>query len=80
VGVAALCWAIWRCRNNVIFNKLKTNSIMHVIFREAYWLRSWSQFQCDEQAQDTLIMLSKKLEVVALDFSNRGWKHLYRLL
>jgi hypothetical protein len=36
VGVAALCWAIWRCRNNVIFNKLKTNSIMHVIFREAY--------------------------------------------
>jgi hypothetical protein len=28
VGVAALCWAIWRCRNDVIFNKLKTNSIM----------------------------------------------------
>jgi hypothetical protein len=40
VGVAALCWAIWRCRNDLIFNKLKTNSIMQVIFRGAYWLRS----------------------------------------
>lgn len=28
VGVAALCWAIWRCQNDVIFNKLKTNSMV----------------------------------------------------
>jgi hypothetical protein len=34
VGTTALCWAIWRCRNDVIFKKLKTNSIMQVIFRE----------------------------------------------
>jgi RsiW-degrading membrane proteinase PrsW (M82 family) len=80
VGVAALCWAIWRCRNDVIFNKLKNNSIMQVIFRGAYWLRSWSQFQRDEQAKDILILLSRRLEVVALDISNRGWKHFYRLL
>jgi RsiW-degrading membrane proteinase PrsW (M82 family) len=80
VGVAALFWAIWRCWNDVIFNKLKTNSIMQVIFRGAYWLRSWSQFQRDEQDKNTLIMLSRRLEVVALDISNRGWKHLYRLL
>jgi hypothetical protein len=25
--------------------------------------------------KDTLIMLSKRLEVVALDISNRRWKH-----
>jgi hypothetical protein len=80
VGIAALCWAIWRCWNDVIFNKMKTNSIIHVIFRGAYWLRSWSQLQGDEQAKVTLTLLSKKLEVVALDISNRGWKHLYRLL
>jgi hypothetical protein len=80
VGTAALCWAIWRCRNDVIFKKLKTNSIMQVIFRRAYWLRSWAQLQRDEQAKDTLTLLSKKLEVIALEISNRGWKHLYRLL
>jgi RsiW-degrading membrane proteinase PrsW (M82 family) len=78
VGVAALCWAIWRCRNDVILNKLKTNSIAQVIFRGAYWLRSWSRFQRDEHAKDTLIALSKGLELIALDISNRGWNHLYR--
>jgi hypothetical protein len=53
---------------------------MQVIFRGAYWLRSWAQLQRDEQAKDTLTLLSKKLEVIALEISNRGWKHLYRLL
>ena len=39
VGIAAMCWAIWRCQNDIIFNKLKTNFIVQVIFRGAYWLR-----------------------------------------
>jgi hypothetical protein len=80
VGTTALCWAIWRWQNDVIFKKMKTNSIMQVIFRGAYWLCSWAQLQRDEQAKDTLTLLSKKLEVIALEISNRGWKHLYRLL
>jgi hypothetical protein len=36
VGVTAFFWAIWICRNDVIFNKMKTNSILQVIFRGAY--------------------------------------------
>jgi RsiW-degrading membrane proteinase PrsW (M82 family) len=80
VGTAVLCWAIWRYRNDVVFKKMKTNSIMQVIFWGAYWLRSWAQLQHDEQAKDTLTLLSKKLEVIALEISNRGWKHLYRLI
>jgi exonuclease III len=79
VGVAALCWAIWRCRNDVIFNKLKTNSVMQVIFRGAYWMRFWAQLQREEETKDTLSDLSKKLEIIALEFSNRGWKNIYRL-
>jgi RsiW-degrading membrane proteinase PrsW (M82 family) len=80
VGVAAICWAIWRCRNDVIFNKLKTNSIMQVTFRGAYWMHFWAQLQRDEQAKDALSLMSKKLEMIALEISNRGWKHIYRLL
>jgi len=66
VGTAACCWAIWRCRNGVIFNQIKSNSIMQVIFRGTYWLQSWAQLQHDESAKDTLSMMSKKLEVIAL--------------
>jgi hypothetical protein len=47
---------------------------MQVIFRRAYWLHSWAQLHRDKQAKDTLTLLSKKLEVIALEISNRGWK------
>jgi hypothetical protein len=43
VGVAAVCWAIWRCRNDIIFHKVKYHSILQVIFRGTYWLRFWAQ-------------------------------------
>jgi hypothetical protein len=54
---------------------MKTNSIMQVIFRGAYWLRSLAQLQRDEQAKDALTLMSKKLKIIALEISNRGWKH-----
>ena len=52
---------------------------MQVIFRGAYWLRSWAQLQRDETAKDALSAMSKKLKVIALEISNKGWKHLYCL-
>ena len=79
VGVAAVCWAIWRCRNDTIFNKIKVNSILQVIFRETYWLRFWAQLQRDEQAKNTLSLMSKNIEMIALELSNGGWKYFYRL-
>ena len=39
VGVAALCWAIWNTRNDIIFYRIKYNSILQVIFMGTYWLR-----------------------------------------
>jgi hypothetical protein len=67
--MAAVCWAIWRCRNDVVFNQMKSNSILQVIFRGAYWLRFWAQLQRDETAKDALSTMSKKLEVIALEVS-----------
>jgi hypothetical protein len=80
VGVAAVCWAIWRCRNDIIFNKIKVNSILQVIFRGMYWLRFWAQLQRDEQDKSLLSVMSKDIELIALQLSNGGWKHIYRLL
>jgi RsiW-degrading membrane proteinase PrsW (M82 family) len=80
VGIAAICWAIWKCRNDIVFKKTKFNSILQVIFRGAYWLRFWAQLQCEDQAKDILIAMSRKLEVIALQFANGGWNNIYRLL
>jgi hypothetical protein len=53
---------------------------MQVIFRGAYWLCSWAHLQRDDQAKGTLTLMSKKLEIIALEISNKRWKHVARLL
>ena len=78
VGVVAVCWAIWRCRNDLIFNKIKVNSVLQVIFRGTYWFRFWAQLQREEHAKNTFSSLSKLIEIVALDLVKGGWKHAYR--
>jgi hypothetical protein len=50
---------------------------LQVIFRGAYWLRFWAQLQRKEQAKDTLIATSRKLEVVALKIANGGWNNFF---
>ena len=78
VGVAAVCWAIWRCRNDIIFNKIKVNSILQVIFWETYWFCFWAQLQREVHVKDAFSSLSRLLETVALDLVKGGWKHVYR--
>jgi hypothetical protein len=34
VGVAAICWAIWKCWNDIIFKKTKFNSVLQDIFKK----------------------------------------------
>lgn len=53
---------------------------MQVIFRGAYWLCFWAPLQRGEQAKDILTSISKRLERIALEISNKGWKHVYCLL
>jgi hypothetical protein len=58
---------------------VKFNSLLQVIFKGAYWLRFWAQLQHKEKAKDTLIAMSRNLEVVALHIANSGWNNIYRL-
>jgi hypothetical protein len=80
VGVAAVCWAIWRCRNDIIFHKIKLNLILQVIFRGTYWLCFWAQLQRSEQAKDAISLISRNLETTALEMVKGGWQNIYRLL
>jgi hypothetical protein len=41
IGVAAFCWAMWICRNELVFHRAKSKSILQV-FLETFWIRSWS--------------------------------------
>ena len=79
VGAAALCWAIWRCRNDIIFNKTKCSSFIQAIFRRAYWLRLWVHLQHKDMTKVLFRRMSLTLETVALEIADREWKHNLRI-
>ena len=79
VGAAALCWAIWRCRNDIIFKKTKYSSFMQAVFRGIYWLRLWAQLQRKDMIKVLFRKASLALEAVALEITNHGWKHNLRI-
>jgi hypothetical protein len=44
IGVSALCWSIWTCRNNFVFNKYVDTNFLQVIRMAAHWIQLWSCF------------------------------------
>ncbi|WVZ54040.1 hypothetical protein U9M48_004908 [Paspalum notatum var. saurae] len=44
-GAAALCWALWLTRNDVLFNNCKPKYVLQALFRGTHWLRLWAQLQ-----------------------------------
>jgi hypothetical protein len=80
LGVAALCWAIWLNRNDVVFNNAGSNSFMQVIFRTTHWIRTWSQLHKSEEARDRLKKGCQFLETIVLEvFANFGWRFANRI-
>jgi len=79
VGVAALCWAIWLSRNDVVFSKTTTNSFSQLIFRGTYWIRLWSQLSKEKEGRQ-MKEACHLLEVLMLEvFGKRWWRHLKRI-
>ena len=74
VGVCALLWTIWNCRNDLIFNRTSRIHFLQVIFRPTALIRSWSLLTPTE-AREHLITGSIRSEMVARNIFNRfGWR------
>jgi hypothetical protein len=39
IGVAAMFWAIWFCRNDMVFSSKQIPSTLHVLLKGTYWFR-----------------------------------------
>jgi hypothetical protein len=79
IGVSALCWSIWRCRNNIIFNKSKNLNLLQVIHMMVYWMQQWALLQVPTQ-RDIMDSGCKQLLTVVQDILYRaGWQHFSRL-
>jgi hypothetical protein len=80
VGVSALCWSIWRTRNDIIFNKQNGTNFLQVIRRAAHWIQQWV-FLLPLEHREGMVTGCNRMLVVAQDFffQATGWRHTNRL-
>ncbi len=78
-GIAAICWALWLSRNDIVFNGYNHISFLQVIFKATHWARLWSLLLKKvegEKAQVKCRILEKR---VMEFFSTFGWNFRRRI-
>ena len=79
VGASALCWSIWLCWNDAVFNKKSGTNPLQVILLTGHWLRAWANLQKPDQ-KESMLAGSDRLEVVSKQIlSAHGWRFSYRI-
>jgi hypothetical protein len=79
VGVCALVWAIWNCRNEVVFNRYAKPKNLQVIHRAASSIHMRSYLLPPEQRGPMDTGCNRLMTVVRAIFSQGGWLQTKRL-
>jgi len=67
VGLAAICWAIWKARNNICFEKKLISSPTEKICSASSFISYWAGLQ-DESGREELEAGAGALKTAALYF------------
>ena len=62
VGTSALLWAIWKCRNDIIFDKKKINDRMEIVKMICNWISDWVVLQKNDPEEKTLMLGARLIE------------------
>ena len=80
IGVSAICWSIWKCRNDIVFNRKTNVHVLQVINMAVYWIQLWATLLSSDQ-QELMVAGCARLLLVAQEFFSRhSWQHTRRLL
>ena len=79
IGVAAFLWAIWNCRNDIVFNKTQTPHFLQVVLRATYWIQQWSLLSPGTHRDQLDTGCTRMMAVVRAIFCHNGWRHARRL-
>jgi hypothetical protein len=79
VGVCALIWTIWNCRNEVVFNRCANPNFLQIIHRSASLIHVWSYLLPVEQQEPLDIGCNRLMAVVRAIFNQGGWLHSRRI-
>jgi hypothetical protein len=75
VGVCALVWTIWNCRNEVVFNRCANPNFLQVIHMIASFIHLWSYLLSVEQREPLDTRCNRLMAVVWDIFNQGGWLH-----
>jgi hypothetical protein len=68
-------------KNDVVFNNVKSNTFIQVIFRTTYSIRTWSQLHKAEEAREMLNKGCRLLKTMIMEvFVKFGWKFLNKII
>jgi hypothetical protein len=80
IGVSAICWSLWKCRNNLVFNRKENFHVLQVIHMATHWIQLWA-FLLPSDQRELMVARCSRLLLVAQDFFSRHtWQHISRLL
>ena len=79
IGVSAICWSIWNCRNNLVFNRKTNFHVLQVIHTAVHWIQLWAFLLPSDQRQLMDTGCTRLLLVAQEFFSRQSWQHIRRL-
>ena len=79
IAVCAFVWAIWNCRNDVIFNKIGGVHFLQVVHKALYWIHLWSFLLPPQQRGLMDSGCTRMMAVVWAMFNRGGWQHTRRI-
>src|SRR5438552_2387372 len=79
IGISAFLWAIWNCRNDIVFNKVQIPYFLQVVNKATYWIQLWSLLLAANQRDLMDSGCCRMMAVVRVIFSQGGWRHFRRL-
>ena len=79
IGVCAFLWAMWNCRNDVVFNGARTEQFLQVIHGATHWIQAWSYLLPADRRGRLDSGCTRLMAVVRAIFNQGGWRHNNRL-
>ena len=79
IGVCAFIWAIWNCRNDVVFNKVPNVHFLQVVHRATYWINTWSWLLPPDQRVHLDTGYTRLMAIVRAIFNRHGWYQCRRI-
>ena len=75
IGVCAFIWALWNCRNDMVFNKVENAHFLQVVNKATYWITLWPFLSLQDQRSLMEAGCIRLMAVVRAILNRDGWQH-----